>query len=816
MKSLAPQSLLARLRNWHGQPAVPRAFPHPLDKRLWAGFGTVTAHELEAVQTRWSTRPAEMAGAAWSLARWSIGNGDYENALRQLYLFRSALPRTAPRTSSQALEIDCLTALGRFADAEQAVVQGLASAEDSPERIREICFSAANLLHARSEREGEARDTSDKARIGWFNRVLKEGGFAGIKLANQKKPLTIDNLTTTPLAADPDSAAAKVSVLMAAHNCVETIDFAVKSILAQTWSNLELVVVDDASTDDTWKALERLATADERVRPIRHERNRGAYAARNTALAAATGDYVTVQDSDDWGHPEKIAAQMRGILKEGHRLNATSYLRIGPNLEVVRNQSSGASMGYHRATLLYAMRDVAELGCWDDAWMGADSEFEERFTARFGVGPALVAEATPLTFYLSRTTSLTNLAGIGMGSLKYGARAEYRECRTYWHGLELAKETPDLKLPRKGRPFPAPRICLQGRSEVPQKYDVLFVSDFTLSETALESDLSARLAGHRLGLSQACLFWPRLDNIGKNHNVLGRAQIHDGVVATVVAEENIECDLVVTDPMVLQNLPDKPPSVRAKSCVIVCAEAPSKSEIKRAIDNARIVFGAEPVVAPMFAPVRRALEKSGQGEWLTATDWSPFVDLAAEPRERASEPQRVPVAGREASLEAADWPSRPEALQAAYGKRARINMRILGQTAEHVRDALVRSRIEWIPRTESDLATFLAGLDFYIYHPHESLEAPLSRAPFEAMAAGIPVIAPARLADVFGEAAVYAEPAGVAEAILKLWRDPARYAAQAKRGRDWVSRFASPAVFGDRIAAFISPPVSQRRRAVVG
>ena len=404
-----------------------------------------------------------------------------------------------------------------------------------------------------------------------------------------------------------------------------------------------------------------------------------------------------------------------------------------------------------------------------------------------------------------------------MGSLKYGARAEYRECRTYWHQLELAKATPDLKLPRKGRPFPAPRICLQGRSDEPQRFDVVFVSDFTLPETEPLSDLAARLAGHELGVSQACLFWPRLENIGKDHNALGRGQIHEGIVATVVAEEAVECDLVVTDPLILQNLPDKPPAVRAKSCVIICAEAPQAgADLKRAVDNARAVFGAEPKIAPMFATVRHAIEEAGERERLTATDWMPLVDLSAEMRQKPANPERAPVAGREGSIDLKDWPSGTEAIQAAYCMHARIRLRVLGETADTVRGALLRARAEWLPSVAGDLTRFLEGLDFYIYHPREDQREPLSRAPFEAMAVGVPVILPSRFAGIFGEAAVYAEPANVAETILALWRDPARYAAQAKSGRDWVTRSASPAVFGERIGPFVSIPAPQKRRAVVG
>jgi glycosyltransferase involved in cell wall biosynthesis len=86
---------------------------------------------------------------------------------------------------------------------------------------------------------------------------------------------------------------------MPAYDAQGTIAIAIESVLNQTWSNLELIVVDDGSGDHTWEVLQSFAARDPRVLVLRHEQNRGAYAARNTALRHATGDLVTVNDADD-------------------------------------------------------------------------------------------------------------------------------------------------------------------------------------------------------------------------------------------------------------------------------------------------------------------------------------------------------------------------------------------------------------------------------------------------------------------------------------------------------------------------------------
>src|SRR5699024_7337344 len=85
---------------------------------------------------------------------------------------------------------------------------------------------------------------------------------------------------------------------------------AAESILKQTWRNLELIIVDDATPGEPPKVLEDIEHSDDRVKVLRLETNGGTYVARNIGFHHAMGDYVTGQDSDDWSHPERIARQV--------------------------------------------------------------------------------------------------------------------------------------------------------------------------------------------------------------------------------------------------------------------------------------------------------------------------------------------------------------------------------------------------------------------------------------------------------------------------------------------------------------------------
>lgn len=99
-----------------------------------------------------------------------------------------------------------------------------------------------------------------------------------------------------------------VSVIIPTHNRAELLERALRSVLAQTYANLEVVVVDDASADDTRSLLTRLGVAG--LSYVRHEVARGGSAARNTGIRIARGRYIAFLDDDDEWEPEKIRRQV--------------------------------------------------------------------------------------------------------------------------------------------------------------------------------------------------------------------------------------------------------------------------------------------------------------------------------------------------------------------------------------------------------------------------------------------------------------------------------------------------------------------------
>ena len=108
-----------------------------------------------------------------------------------------------------------------------------------------------------------------------------------------------------------------VSVLMSVYNGAPTLEKAAASVLAQTYRNLELILCDDASTDDTWRIMQRIAAQDARVAVFQNKTNRGLGASLNGCLSRAGGEYIARQDADDISDPDRIERTMDFLLSSG-------------------------------------------------------------------------------------------------------------------------------------------------------------------------------------------------------------------------------------------------------------------------------------------------------------------------------------------------------------------------------------------------------------------------------------------------------------------------------------------------------------------
>lgn len=125
----------------------------------------------------------------------------------------------------------------------------------------------------------------------------------------------------------------KVSVVIPSYNSSPYIMDAVTSALNQTYDNLEVIIADDASTDDTRAVIREIRNP--RVKLIERTENGGAAAARNSAIRAATGRYIAFLDSDDYWLPDKLSKQIGKMQEEAAGCSCTSYIEKSQKGEIL-------------------------------------------------------------------------------------------------------------------------------------------------------------------------------------------------------------------------------------------------------------------------------------------------------------------------------------------------------------------------------------------------------------------------------------------------------------------------------------------------
>jgi len=117
-----------------------------------------------------------------------------------------------------------------------------------------------------------------------------------------------------------------VSIIMPSYNTGRFIKDTIDSVLAQSHTNWELIIVDDCSTDNTDEVVSTFH--DERIKYIKNEKNSGAAVSRNRALREAKGKWIAFLDSDDLWEPQKLEKQIMFMVEHGYHFSYTNYVEI--------------------------------------------------------------------------------------------------------------------------------------------------------------------------------------------------------------------------------------------------------------------------------------------------------------------------------------------------------------------------------------------------------------------------------------------------------------------------------------------------------
>ncbi|MGB7711052.1 MAG: glycosyltransferase family 2 protein [Microcoleus sp.] len=212
----------------------------------------------------------------------------------------------------------------------------------------------------------------------------------------------------------------KVSVIIPAFNAAETLAEAVASVVNGSYQHLEILIVDDCSTDDTSKVAAKLAESDPRIQFLRNPQNYGVSKSRNLMIDRATGEYVAFLDSDDTWEPNKlefclqmlaenpevkaVAHALRYLDKRGKKL---SYIPTYPTTKAQMQaiKQTGESPWVFPSSVVVDRAILVKEGGFAEDWLvGEDTELFTKIAQKYG----LLAATEPLGNYRIRANSLTD------------------------------------------------------------------------------------------------------------------------------------------------------------------------------------------------------------------------------------------------------------------------------------------------------------------------------------------------------------------------------------------------------------------------
>lgn len=638
-----------------------------------------------------------------------------------------------------------------------------------------------------------------------------------------------------------------ISVLMPAWNAESTIEASVRSILDQTWRSLELLVVDDASTDGTWALLQRLAQADSRMRIFRNSVNVGPYVSKNIAVTQAEGAWITGHDADDWAHPQRIERQVRFCREEGITACLAGMLRVAPDGRFVRLNPIGGNVhdGACRNGFISLMVDArvfhGGLGFWDEVRVAGDSELLHRLEAV--LQKPVLSVQVPTMFCLDNPAGLTNSPTLGhseQGGIADDRRAYKTAFRKYHRTIDNMSSR--YSFPRAQRRFRVPRSMVDAGLTITAaiqdhaakglrigreiETDVAIVTNLrfpggnasstldeirlfrgqglkvTLVHAPVRRDIARNISERYADLADIIIDWPRIESL-KARILIVR---HPAVVVAPPFERiasRITADFVY----VVKNNSQ----LRSDGSLVY--------DVVRMLKNAELIRAGHLQYCPISPAMRQELQdhaaKTGVILPLSERDWNPTLD----PAQYLQPPKPMLAApfclGRHSRDGIEKWHEDRKVLLQAYPDDPQFRILMLGG-ADRAKEILGSLPSNWTVKPFGRMTPkdYLGRLDLFVYVPKSTLVEGFGRAAAEAMMAGVPCLVPTSFEATFGDLAFYCPPDRTRQLIAELARDDAgrvafltevQRVALARYGTDALpGRFCQTGILSEKITALAS------------
>lgn len=568
------------------------------------------------------------AGPAWSVAGLLrlariVALQDLQPTDRPLALgvLRAVLARfgsNALGTSTRRLLAELAIQLREWQLAEKALSW-------LPEGLPHRAFIQADLLNPHVRSAGDADDW-----LATVNTALA-GGTARLRLDRSLQLRSGDRTPFGALAGAgeyPSCDGPLVTIGVSCWRPDASLLTSVNSLLAQTWRNIEILIVDDCSPAGYEHLLEEVAALDPRVRVLVQPVNGGTYRIRNRVLQEARGEFFTVQDADDWAHPLRIQKQVESMLGNPTWM-ACHCLGFRCNDDLLFNYLGVPPVRVNESSLLFRRKAVvARVGYYHGSRKGADSEYSSRIRRAFGVDAIGTVEDCLTGIRLS-TGSLSR-AEFKPG-WRHPDRAVYKRNYERWHAQAefMGQHTGVLRLERPA--FEAPHGFLPERQDGSRSFDVVFVGDFRARHAeAIDRIFPAMEAACAAGRAAALCHVESMRSVGthayEEYDVRVLELMIGGMKEISLSDPVQAQDVVFLGAQELQYLdPPHPVKLAAARAVVMVAGDELGGDIHGplfdlglCLDRIHSLTGAMAQCYPCDSAARSALQALLPAEWLMA------------------------------------------------------------------------------------------------------------------------------------------------------------------------------------------------------
>lgn len=718
-----------------------------LDSILALAAGAASAHPRPDVAEAWQLLQFEhLVRLARMLAVQRIEAGDMRRAL-DIYrgILRARRHGALPKRHL-VLATELAIALHEYTLAE--------------ELLHRLPWKSSEYLHLRCDLANPFVVAHGADEAGWmalFDRFFVESGVDAPMLEDNKPEAFPFDRLAVPL--EPGSVRGPLVTVMMSSWCPDgTLETAIDSLLKQTWADLEILLIDDASPVSYQSLLQRVASKDARIRLISQDTNQGTYVARNRGLAEASGEFFTVQDSDDWAHPARIERQVRQLL-DNERLVAGHCKGIRTNDFLQFNLPGVPPARANESSLLFRAAPVRErIGYYDASRKGADTEYSLRLRRSFGEQAYEVLPGILTAIRLSRGSLSREEFKPGW---RHPARAAYRRGFETWHESRLP-EGRGLMVERaaSSRKFTLPSRFRVEQGGGPNAYDYLLIGDLTadapLSRVLHDEMTLLANGGARVGIMHLPSFERPVVHAVERFWLPIRRAIDRGVVEEVMSSDSgATRRLLVMDPAILQFAARGRSQLSAAEAYLVAPSGIFAPDGLPAFDPrvceewVRVMYGCQARWIPRDRHVRESLRGVVPASQLAHACWPVDVHPAAWRTPARPGPRSFLTPRIALELDR----RRPLAEQIAfYGGLTEVPARVWMETSSAGGGELPGRWIAAARRSEK--STLMATSDVWL-HLEPAADGILPRGPREAMIAGCLPILHESWRDLVGPGAMY-------------------------------------------------------------